>query len=103
MSSTPKGERDGRTNFQTTGGDVGRQAEAHAPRVGRRRQDEFEDTESRGTRYLMAASTKLHDQPYVMGCMERWARWCIGVSGGEVSPTGRIMIGMRGNICPQWI
>lgn len=48
-------------------------------------------------------TTKLHDAPYVHGCMDRWARWCLGVTGGQVSPTGRIMIGMRGNICPQWI
>jgi hypothetical protein len=51
----------------------------------------------------MLVKSKLHDAPYVHGCMDRWARWCIGVSCGQVSPTGRIMIGMRGNICPLWI
>lgn len=50
-----------------------------------------------------SSSKKLHDAPYVLGCMERWARWCVGVRSGDISPTGRIMLGIRANICPQWI
>lgn len=52
---------------------------------------------------MTAASTKLHDAPYVLGCMERWARRRLGAGGGDISPTGRIMLSIRANICPQWI
>jgi len=43
------------------------------------------------------------DRPYVVGCMERWAKWCHGSVGGGISLTGRFIQGVRSNICPVWL
>ena len=48
-------------------------------------------------------ATKINDRPYIVGVMERWARWCHGSISGGVSITGRLMQGIKSNICPGWL
>lgn len=44
------------------------------------------------------------DPAYVKSRMEQWARWCHGSTGaGGMSITGRLMHGIKGNVCSAWL
>lgn len=45
----------------------------------------------------------MHDRTYTRACLEQWAKWLFGARVGEVSLTGRLMAGVRANVCPQWL
>jgi hypothetical protein len=48
---------------------------------------------------------RIVDLPYVKARLWRWAGWCLGArySGGEVSITGRLIDGLKSNVCPGWL
>jgi hypothetical protein len=45
----------------------------------------------------------MHDRDYTKACLERWAKWLYGANVGEISLTGRLMAGVRANVCPNWV
>ncbi len=46
----------------------------------------------------------IRDLAHIKAACETWARWCCGSrQPGGVSPTGRLMLGVSGNICPGWL
>lgn len=48
-------------------------------------------------------ANRAHDLPYVKGCFESWARWCHKAAPPSISNTGKLMQGVRGTICPDWL
>jgi hypothetical protein len=49
------------------------------------------------------APPHVNDITYVKACLETWARWCHGAVRGGISITGRLMQGIKSNVCPGWI
>jgi hypothetical protein len=45
----------------------------------------------------------IRDLDYVKSALERWARRRHGGSVGESSMTGKLMSGVRDNVCPLWL
>lgn len=47
---------------------------------------------------------RIVDLTYVRARLERWVRWCLGARyQRNVSLTGRLMRGLRSNVCPGWL
>jgi hypothetical protein len=53
---------------------------------------------------MALAPRRVNDIAYVKACIERWAQWCGGSTiVRDSSPTGRLMDGVKSNVCPRWI
>lgn len=47
---------------------------------------------------------KIVDPVYVAASFERWVRWVFGLRDvRQISMTGKLMQGVRSNVCPEWL